>query len=193
MILMKKGDYMRRIKWMLVWSICALSLIACHQAKDPSSSNVKPTNSENQTNPLEIPSQQIKQTRLTIETILQLTEQQMQGRVLEVKYEEGYPHYYQVTLISDGAVYELDFNAETGDLLNKRLAPDEVAYLENIQLSIPEVIAIAKGKIEGAEVNSVQLDDEEDGVIYQVEIERNGIDYDLKIDANDGSIIEVES
>lgn len=193
LILTKKGDNMRKIKWMLVCSVFVVSLMACHQVKDSSSSNLKPTNSENQISSLETPSQQVKQTRLAVETILQLTEQQMQGRVLEIEYEEGFPPYYQVTLISDGVGYELDFNAENGDLLNKRSTLDEVQHLENVQLSISEVIAVAKGKIEGAEVISVQLENEGSGMMYQVELEHNGIDYDVKIDANDGSVIELES
>lgn len=186
---MKKGDVVKQKKEILMVSICCIGLMACSRGFMQESLNDTALNSKTENSQSEALNQPMK-TDLTIEAILELAQKQLNGKILSVEYEVGHPNYYEVTMVSENSIYELNFNSESGDLLNKSLETDEGLVLENVQLSIAQAISIVLTKIGGGMIQSIQLEYDELGIVYDVEVEKDMKSYDLKIDANDGSIVD---
>lgn len=181
---------MKQIKEILMMTICCIGLIACSRGTTQESLNNVDLNSKIEDSQSETGSQAMNDNTLTIEVILDLAQKQLNGKILSVEYEVGHPNYYQVKMVSENSIYELNFNSESGDLLNENLESDEGLVLENVQLSIAQAISIALAKTDGGMIQSIKLERDELGIVYDVEVEKNGKGYDLKIDANDGSIVE---
>lgn len=186
---MKKGDVVKQKKGILMMVICCIGLMACSRGITQESLNDTNLNSKTENSQSEAGNQMMK-TELTIEAILELAQKQLNGKILSVEYEVGHPNYYQVTMVSENSIYELNINSESGDLLNKSLESDEGLVLENVQLSIAQAISIALAKTGGGMIRSIQLEHDELGIVYDVEVEKDIKSYDLKIDANDGSIVD---
>ena len=170
--------------------ICCIGLMACSHGMTEESLNDTDLNSKTENSQPETRDQTMKSTELTIEAILELAQKQLNGKILSVEYEVAHPNYYQVTMVFENSIYELDFNSESGDLLNKSLESDEGLVLENVQLSIAQAISIALAKTGGGLIQSIHLEHDKLGIVYDVEVEKDMKNYDLKIDANDGSIVD---
>jgi len=60
-------------------------------------------------------------TILPLEQIIELTKLQHPGRILEVEFEQEHDRYvYEIELVDEkGQVWELEYDAETGELIEK--------------------------------------------------------------------------
>ena len=70
-------------------------------------------------------------------------------------------------------------------------AADNTTKNEKIFLSTDEVEKIALQEVDGI-LESIELEKESDKVIYEVDIEKDNIDYDLDMDAYSGEIYSVD-
>ena len=59
---------------------------------------------------------------LSLETILEHAQQQQPGRVIEVEFEQDHGQYiYEIEILTtSGIVWELEFDAQTGQLLERK-------------------------------------------------------------------------
>jgi uncharacterized membrane protein YkoI len=84
----------------------------------------------------------------------------------------------------DGQVLHVDYDDDYDDRKSER---DSGSSSSSPAISFEEAVAIAKGEVDGR-VYEVELDHEDGRLIYEIEIGN----YDLEIDATDGSVLNVE-
>lgn len=122
-------------------------------------------------------------------------EEQLGGRVLEVELERERGRFvYEVELIKDEIATEVEVDLDSGDILSsrrERFSRDErraLAALRGAGLSLTQAVENAEQQTAG-KAKGVELE-EEDGVIWiEVELVRNGKEYEVIIDLATGQVL----
>lgn len=120
---------------------------------------------------------------------------------IELDYEKGRA-IYEVEAFTEGYEYELKIDAQTGKgialykdvedwFLDKEDSDlNEVATMNTI--STESVKAIALKKVPNGKIVKLELDEDDNKLIYEVELVKGNLEYNLEIDATSGEIIEFE-
>ena len=131
---------------------------------------------------------------LTIEEAKGIAIEAVGGKVTEIEFEREKSHNrYEVEVKSDGVEYDLDIDANTGEIVQTRKDNhDDKSRVsaENV-LTVEEAVAIAMQQAKGT-VMKVELDEDDGRLQYEIEIEDSTYEYDFEIDAKTGTVIEFE-
>lgn len=110
---------------------------------------------------------------------------------------------YDIEMYLDGYEYDLKLNAATGAGISihkeyKNHKVNEVAASSNLnktdlseaKLTASEAQAIALEQVPDATVKKIELDEDYGQLIYEVELRKEYIDYDVEIDASTGTVLK---
>lgn len=132
--------------------------------------------------------------RITREEARQIALAKVNGTIVEMELDD---HRYEVEIRADGKEYDLEINIYTGQIekfteskmvVQKASAPAKPQVTETrSRITRDEARKIALNRISGT-VTELELDDNH----YEVEIQANGNEYDITINAYTGKIIEVD-
>ncbi|AXI08021.1 hypothetical protein CV093_03155 [Oceanobacillus sp. 143] len=149
--------------------------------------------------------------QLSSAEVRELVLAQHSGEITEFELEKDFNKaVYEVEVISDGIEYDLRLDGDSGEVLRtkeKELAEqveftdddsdglDEVknenqANGEKINLQKAEEIAL--NEFPGT-VNQLELDEDDDRLIYEVEISNGKEEAEIEIDAFTGNILELDT
>jgi len=103
-------------------------------------------------------------------------------KIICEKKEEG-KHYYKVEYKKDSRKFELEVD-EDGQVLEE----EEILTMEDLPPAVQETV---KGESAGAEIKELVLETEEGKIFYEVEFEKDGKEYEVKI-LEDGTILKRE-
>ena len=119
-----------------------------------------------------------------------------------VALNEGDESKYEVEFVHDGYVYNVDVNAETGEINGEQreeLAPAEESNVAANNIGREAAIKAAFEKAGFPELTAndverllVKLDREDGRVEYEIDFIFNGMEYEVDILASDGSILDFE-
>lgn len=119
-----------------------------------------------------------------------------------VALNEGDESKYEVEFVHDGYVYNVDVNAETGEINGEQreeLAPAEESNVAANNIGREAAIKAAFEKAGFPELTAndverllVKLDREDGRVEYEIDFIYNGMEYEVDILASDGSILDFE-
>ncbi len=106
---------------------------------------------------------------------------------------------YEIYIRKDGVKYEIEIDAFTGRVKEFESDDDQASNGQSIGgrsiISADEAKKIALGRVNG-EIVKFELDDDDldddDDIEYEIEIRKDGIEYEIKIDAFTGLITEFE-
>lgn len=103
---------------------------------------------------------------------------------------EDTPSVWRAEIESEQGEGEIEIQAQTGEeLVNTFSEPEQTAYI-----SIERATEIALGEVDDGVVDDVELEDSNGRMVYEVDIENEETDVDVKviIDAITGQIIQFE-
>ncbi|WP_054703524.1 PepSY domain-containing protein [Bacillus sp. JCM 19041] len=197
-------------KWQLsiAATVAALALAGCNQGEEEPAPTTEPDMNEEQEPNTEADNNQnqinMNGFQVDLETAIAEFEQAYPGAsITAIDFDSDLSTWrYEIEGVDDETEYELYVDAETGDVSNEREealdAEDaggtelekEALDLEGL-LNPQEAIDIALAETEGI-VDGWKLDRENDTTYYEVTIETDNEDFEVKIDASSGDVIETE-
>ena len=121
------------------------------------------------------------------------------GTVISVELDQDDDEAeYEIEIIKDGKKYDVEIDGYTGKVLDLEVDDDSdspdtggVIMGGNI-ISRDEAIRIALSITEGGTISSVELDQDDDEVEYEIEIIKDGKKYDIEIDGYTGKVLDFE-
>ncbi|MFG6559322.1 PepSY domain-containing protein [Sulfitobacter sp. 1A15299] len=137
--------------------------------------------------------------RISMSQAIKAAQSSIDGGVLEAEIEtEGNALVYEIDLVRGEAVYEVTVNAATGEVMKQseeRLTSFLSGLFQEDELraagTARDVLMTALTELEGQDgtwVEEVSLDDEDDRMVYEVELTDATGERDLLIDATTGEI-----
>lgn len=102
---------------------------------------------------------------------------------------------YEIELRSSTQEIDVEINAITGEIIEWEVETYESTSQDSTSTMITRerAIAIAREKIGSTPVlEEIELDDDDNQMIYELEFEENGKEYEFEIDAYTGQILEFE-
>lgn len=133
---------------------------------------------------------------------------QLDGEIIGFEYDgdDRTPHY-EIDIVNGNEKIEVDINAGTGNAVVTELEnitanakntakTDETAKASESTnnssvITEKQAIEIAKAKASG-KVTDLELDEDDNRLIYEIEIRNGKMEYDFEIDATTGDIIKYE-
>ncbi len=116
------------------------------------------------------------------------------GKIVSIvgKYDDGI-YTYKVKMIKADKSYTLKYHARTGRLLEYawKLTQQKNPSI-NTYIGTEKAIAIALKKVSGAEVLQVEFDRDDGVPVYEVKLVKDMVEYEIKIHAKTGKILEIE-
>ncbi len=128
---------------------------------------------------------------------------EVNGDVISLEFDgdDLQPHY-EIDVMKDHEKVELQIDAASGAVqvteretiktIKQNIAQavsSVVPVAKTAALSQQQAIDIALAKAAGT-VTDVELDDDDNELVYEIEIRNGNMEYDFKIDANSGAVIE---
>jgi uncharacterized membrane protein YkoI len=112
----------------------------------------------------------------------------------EVDRERG-KWIYEVEIKGEDTEYELDVNAETGEVVKMEQERDRgkayAAIVDANLISMEEAENIARNEFSGV-IKEVQIDHDDGRWMYEIEMKEEQVEAEFDIDATTGEIIELE-
>lgn len=106
-------------------------------------------------------------------------------------YDDGMAQY-KVKLKKGNKKYKLVYDSKTGRLLEYEWEITETKSSSSQYIGAEKAKAIALEKVPNATVVKVELDKDDGVAVYEVELVKGAYEYDIKIDAKTGKILEFE-
>lgn len=129
----------------------------------------------------------------SMERALQVALERTNGGVVkkcEVDYEDGIK-IYDIEIVNGQIEYSLNIGFDDMKVYEfKQDTADDEYDNNNAQITADEAERIALERCQGGVVTKLELDYDDDILIYEIEVENGSTEYKIKIDANSGSIIE---
>ena len=128
---------------------------------------------------------------------------EVNGDVISLEFDgdDLQPHY-EIDVMKDHEKVELQIDAASGAVqvteretiktIKQNIAQavsSVVPVAKTAAISQEQAIDIALAKAAGT-VTDVELDDDDNELVYEIEIRNGNMEYDFKIDANSGAVIE---
>lgn len=116
------------------------------------------------------------------------------GMVIELEYDAD-DQEYEITIQFNGYEYEIEMDALTGDITeidSDELDDDDRFYGDPGLIGLNQAREIALNRVGGGIIEKIELDEEDDRFIYEVELDFDGVEYELEIDAYTGEILSFE-
>lgn len=132
-----------------------------------------------------------------------LTEAEVTFTKEKLEYEDGIA-VYEIEFYSSANRYEYEINAKTGDIVSRELKSNKPSAVQpdtntenaaQFTLNDAKETAAKHAGFSADELNFSKADMESDNgiIVYEIEFFREGIDYEYKINASTGTIIEYET
>ncbi|EDQ06587.1 hypothetical protein DSM14862_00328 [Sulfitobacter indolifex] len=137
--------------------------------------------------------------RISMSQAIKAAQASIDGGVLEAEIEtEGDALVYEIDLVRGEAVYEITVNATTGEVLSQSeeqltsflsglFKEDELRAAGDSRAVLMKALAEIEGQ-DGTQVEELSLDDEDDRMVYEVELTDASGERELLIDASTGEI-----
>lgn len=116
------------------------------------------------------------------------------GKITKIvrKYDDGIS-IYKVKMKKSNKKYELKFHGRTGQLIEYQwewITPK--SKNEEVYIGIDKAKSIALKEVEDAIVVKVEFEKEDGIALYEVELIKDEYEYDIKINAKTGEILEID-
>lgn len=108
-----------------------------------------------------------------------------------LKTDDGLQEY-KVTLTKGKRQYKLLYNAKNGTLLEYEWKLVSSGSSASSKISEEKARSIAQAKVPGASITKFELDNDDGKTVYEVELRKGTYEYEIKIDAKTGKILEFE-
>lgn len=128
---------------------------------------------------------------------------QLDGEIIGFEYDgdDRTPHY-EIDIVKDNEKIEVEVNAGTGKAVVTERENIRTVKAENTVkatdtannsavITEKQAIEIAQAKAKGT-VTGLELDEDDNRLIYEIEIRNGKMEYDFEIDAKTGDIIKYE-
>ena len=137
--------------------------------------------------------------RISMSQAIKAAQGSIDGGVLEAEIEtEGDALVYEIDLVRGEAVYEVTVNAATGEVISQSeeqltsflsglFQEDELRAADASREVLMKALADLEGQ-EGTQVEELSLDEENDRMVYEVELIDASGEREVRIDANTGEI-----
>ncbi len=109
---------------------------------------------------------------------------------VRLKYDDGLAEY-KVKMKKGSKKYSLTYHAKTGKLLDYEWEIVKKSSSSKY-IGVPKAKSIANKKVPGAQVVKVEYDKDDGIPVYEVEMIKGNMEYELKIHAKTGKILEYE-
>jgi len=131
---------------------------------------------------------------ISLEDAKKIALARVNGEIIKIELDDDDDMEYEIEIRKDGIKYELEIDAYTGVITEFEKDDDDDDYRSdkpsgNI-ISLEDAKKIALARVNG-EIIKIELDDDDD-MEYEIEIRKDGIKYELEIDAYTGVITEFE-
>lgn len=124
---------------------------------------------------------------------------EINGEMISLEYDgDDFKPHYEIDIVKDQEKIELHIDANSGavkvterEVISQYVKSPNSTVLPTTTATISEqqAIDIALAKANGT-LTEIELDDEDNSLVYKIEIRNGKIEYDFKIDATNGSIVE---
>lgn len=132
---------------------------------------------------------------------------EVNGQIVEFEYDgdDRTPHY-ELDIVTDSEKVEMDVDAKSGAVkvterevratsngngFNDDFDDDKVINAAQAKISQEQAIKIAQAKASGT-VTKVKLDEDDNRLVYEIEIQNGQTEYEFDIDAQTGTIVKFE-
>lgn len=109
-----------------------------------------------------------------------------------LKTDDGLQEY-KVTLTKGKRQYKLLYNAKNGTLLEYEWKLISSVSSSSSKISEEKARSIALAKAPGASITKFELDKDDGKTVYEIELRKGTYEYEIKIDAKTGNILEFET
>lgn len=119
--------------------------------------------------------------------------EQLNGEVTKVERDlDDTSLTYEMTVKTENGYEDVEMNASNGQLIEQEYDDDDddTRYSE-AKVSLEEAEKIALKEVANGTITDVELDMENGLLVYEMEVEKNWLEYDLVIDANTGDVLHV--
>lgn len=111
--------------------------------------------------------------------------------------DDGY-YVYEVSLTVDGSRVSLDIHPKTGDILEKEIdyhyiSPDTAAQTSASLIGDEKARTLALKQVPDAVITDLDLEKESGILVYEIELYKDGYEYDLILNAQTGEKIYLSS
>lgn len=109
-----------------------------------------------------------------------------------LKTDDGLQEY-KIALTKGKRRYKLLYNAKNGTLLEYEWKLVSSGSSSSSKISEKKARSIALAKAPGASITKFELDDDDGITVYEIELRKGVYEYEVKIDAKTGKILEFET
>lgn len=111
--------------------------------------------------------------------------------------DDGY-YVYEVSLTADDSRVKLDIHPKTGDILEKEIdysyvSPDTFAQTASSLIDYERARTLALDQVSDAIITDIDLEEESGILVYEIELYKDGYEYDLILNAKTGDKIYLSS
>lgn len=108
-------------------------------------------------------------------------------------YDDGMAEY-KVKLKKGSKKYELIYNSKTGKLIKYewKITPKKSGAASTSYIGTTKAKSIARKEVSGATVLKVEFDKDDGKAVYEVSMVKGIYEYEVKIDAKTGKILEID-
>ncbi|MEH7523961.1 PepSY domain-containing protein [Bacillus sp. JJ1503] len=145
--------------------------------------------------------QNTNQKMITHEEAIKIALTKAEGHVESIELEkESGKRYFEVEIENKDKEFEIRIDAITGDVLSVKEDFDDndddfekaANSTSNNYISIQKAIEIAEKEVNG-EVSEINRDEDDDQLIYEVELKTSKGEAEVEIDAVTGKVLDVEN
>ncbi|RDY27890.1 hypothetical protein CHL78_007760 [Romboutsia weinsteinii] len=180
---------MKKVLAIILSSLLVISAVGCSK---PSTEKHNSAPNSNETAKKEAPVEIPSKDEINLDKAIELALREIDGTVVSAEYEHGTNSYYEVDIVKDKAKHEIEVEAKTGNILRNEIDNNYTYNIGEIKITLDEAKDIALKNIAGGTIKSLSLEKSGNVDIYNFDILKDKHDYDVEINALDGSVIKSE-
>ena len=117
--------------------------------------------------------------------------EQVNGEVIKVEKDLDDTLTYEMTMKTENGYEDIEVDASNGEVIEREYNDDSDDSYPAAKISLEEAEKIALKKVANGTITDVELDRENGLLVYEIEVEKKWLEYDLVIDANTGDVLHV--
>lgn len=115
------------------------------------------------------------------------------AKIISVAYDsDSYKPEYDVILKKGNKKYELSYNAHNAKLVEYSWKITASTSSTSKYIGLSKAKSIAKKKVPGAQITKAEFEHDDGIPVYEIEMIKDGMEYELKINAKTGKILEYD-
>lgn len=126
------------------------------------------------------------------EEAIKSVSEQVNGEVIKVERDLDDTLTYEMTMKTENGYEDVEVNASNGEMIEREYDDDRDDSYPAAKISLEEAEKIALKEVANGTITDVELDMENGLLVYEIEVEKKWLEYDLVIDANTGDVLHVE-